>query len=179
VKLNHPLAWRRLIAIYGPLVYRWSRQAGLQVSDVDDIVGDVFVDLVTGVDRFENDGNPHSFRRWLRTITTRKIQLHFRRQNARPVPSGGSSANVRLQTVANDHSADEDPRDEVDWVRQQAAKILRDDCQPRHWQVFQRSVLNGEVPEEVATALGMSVWSVYKIRSRLLHRLRSELDELS
>ena len=36
-----------------------------------------------------------------------------------------------------------------------------------------------DAPADVAKAAGMTVWAVYKARSRVLHRLRTELDELS
>ena len=33
IKAHEPEAWRRLLHRYGPLVYRWCRQAGLRESD--------------------------------------------------------------------------------------------------------------------------------------------------
>jgi DNA-directed RNA polymerase specialized sigma24 family protein len=34
-------AWHRLVATYSPLVYAWSRRAGLQPSDASDLVQEV------------------------------------------------------------------------------------------------------------------------------------------
>ncbi len=92
---------------------------------------------------------------------------------------GGSTARLRLDgLVANVLPEDEvAKRDEIDWVRQQAMRILQDDFKPAHWQIFRRCVLEGEAPADVARAMGMTVWAVYKARSRILHRLRVELDD--
>lgn len=179
VKSNESDAWQRLVRIYAPLVYRWARTAGLQEADANDIVGEVFVDVVQGVTRFEKDGEAHSFRRWLRTVASRKMSKHLYRQKARGHVTGGSTANVRLQQVEGQIPADSlRLKDEADWVRQRAMQILKGDCSPAHWAVFEQVVLCGRDPSEVAEASGLTVWAVYKVRSRLLHRLRLELDEL-
>ncbi len=180
VKSHDEDAWRRLVRIYGPLVYCRSGRSGLQGSDAEDIVGDVFADLAKGVELFQADGNAHSFRRWLRTIVSRKIKKHVSKMNSQPLVSGGTTANLRIQALVADVFCDEETSDEVDWLRQRAAKVLKDNCKPLHRQIFQRTILDGQSPEEVAQALEVKVWTVYyKVRSRLLHRLRAELDELS
>jgi RNA polymerase sigma-70 factor (ECF subfamily) len=38
VKANEATAWRRLAALYTPLVYSWARRAGLQAEDAADVV---------------------------------------------------------------------------------------------------------------------------------------------
>ena len=38
--------------------------------------------------------------------------------------------------------------------------------------------MQGEAPADVAADLQVSVWAVYKARSRVLQRLREELDGL-
>lgn len=179
VKSQDQDAWRRLVRIYGPLVYRWARKTGLQAADAEDIVGEVFADLVRDVGRFQKDGEPHSFRRWLHTITSRKLLKHLHKASSRPAPRGGTTAHFGLQGVAAQADAGENPemQEEIDWVRQHAMKILQGDHKPEHWQVFRRVVLEGHTPAEVAKAIGMTVWAVYKVRSRVLHRLRTELDE--
>jgi len=174
-----PDAWRRLVKIYGPLVYRWARRSGLQVADAEDTVGDVFTDVLQGIARFRFDGSPHSFRRWLRTVCSRKVKKRIQQVRSQPMARGGSTARLRLDgLVANVLPEDEvAKRDEIDWVRQQAMRILQDDFKPAHWQIFRRCVLEGEAPADVARAMGMTVWAVYKARSRILHRLRVELDD--
>ena len=174
-------SWRRLVRIYGPLVYRWARTSGLQTADAEDIVGDVFADVLNGIERFRFDGNPHSFRRWLRTVCSRKVQKRIQQVRSQPAVLGGSTARLRLNGLVADALPEEDVarQDEIDWVRQRAMRILQDDFKPAYWQVFRRCVLEEDAPADVARAMGMTVWAVYKARSRILHRLRVELDEFA
>jgi RNA polymerase sigma-70 factor (ECF subfamily) len=180
VKSQDPDAWRRLARIYGPLVYRWARTSGLQAADAEDIVGEVFAGVVIAVERFRHDGLPHSFRRWLRTIASRSVMKSLRKRNSRPVVTGGTTAAVHVQSLADEafHERQLETQDEIEWLRQRAMRIIQDDYKPSYWEVFRRVSLEGEAPAEVARAKGMSVWAVYKVQSRILNRLRAELDEL-
>jgi RNA polymerase sigma-70 factor (ECF subfamily) len=42
IKVHDPDARRRLVVIYGPMVYGWCRRAGLQPNDAMDMVQEVF-----------------------------------------------------------------------------------------------------------------------------------------
>lgn len=181
VKSQDPDAWRRLASIYGPLVYRWARTSGLQAADAEDIVGEVFAGVLKTVERFQHDGRPHSFRRWLRTMAWRSVMKSLQKRRSRPVATGGTTAAVHVQGLAEEgiHEQQLETRDEIEWVRQRAMQIIQDDYRPSYWEVFRRVSLEGEAPAEVAKAAGMSVWAVYKVQSRILNRLRAELDELA
>jgi len=179
VKSQDQEAWRRLAWIYGPLVYRWARKSGLQAADAEDIVGEVFADVVRAVGRFQHDGRPHSFRRWLRTLTANNVLKHLQKASSRPGASGGTTASLRVRDllVEDSHEQKLETQDEIEWVQQRAMRILQDDYKPPYWEVFRRVTLEGEAPATVARSEGMSVWAVYKVQSRILHRLRVELDE--
>lgn len=179
VKSQDPDAWRRLARIYGPLVYRWARTSGLQAADAEDIVGEVFASVVIAVERFRHDGRPHSFRRWLRTMASRSVMKSLHKKRSRPVATGGTTAAVHVRSLAEDglHEEQLETQDEIEWVRQRAMKIIRGDYKPSYWDVFRRVSLEGEAPAEVAKTEGMSLWAVYKVQSRILHRLRAELGE--
>ena len=56
-----------------------------------------------------------------------------------------------------------------------AARERQDD---RTWKAFWRSAVEGDRPADVAADLGVSVWAVYKARSRVLQRVRTELEGL-
>ena len=42
VQADDSEAWSRLVRLYGPVVYRWARQAGLQPNDAADVAQAVF-----------------------------------------------------------------------------------------------------------------------------------------
>ncbi|MFH1922159.1 MAG: sigma factor [Planctomycetota bacterium] len=41
--------------LYGPAVYRWARQAGLQASDAADVVQEVFTNVAADIATFRRD----------------------------------------------------------------------------------------------------------------------------
>ena len=43
---DQPDAWPRFVGIYTPLLYFWARRLGLQNTDADDLVQDVFTTLI-------------------------------------------------------------------------------------------------------------------------------------
>src|SRR5579884_1420898 len=55
-------AWRRMSALYGPMVYRWARQSGLQSQDAADVVQEVFRSVATHLAGFHRDHPGDSFR---------------------------------------------------------------------------------------------------------------------
>ena len=55
---------------------------------------------------------------------------------------------------------------------------MRTDFEPQTWQAFWRTTIQGESPSDVAAELGVSKWTVYKAKSRVLQRLRDEFDDL-
>src|SRR3954454_6421981 len=68
VKRGDPDAWGRLARLYGPLVYAWCRQAGLQPADAEDVLQDVFVTVAARVGEFRHGRAGDTFRGWLWTI---------------------------------------------------------------------------------------------------------------
>ena len=56
--------------------------------------------------------------------------------------------------------------------------LVRAEFENRTWEAFWRTAVEGHAPAHVAEDLGMSVPAVYKAKSRVLRRLRQELDEL-
>lgn len=51
-RLADPEAWRRLTTLYGPLVYRWARQSGMQPDDAADVMQEVFQAVTLNLAKF-------------------------------------------------------------------------------------------------------------------------------
>ena len=49
VRAGRPDAWRRLVDLYGPAVYRWCRQLGVSQADAADVVQEVFAAVAADV----------------------------------------------------------------------------------------------------------------------------------
>jgi RNA polymerase sigma-70 factor (ECF subfamily) len=59
-----------------------------------------------------------------------------------------------------------------------ALELMQSHFQPATWKACWECVVNGRSPVEVAAQLGISVNAVYIAKSRVLSRLRQELDGL-
>ena len=60
------------------------------------------------------------------------------------------------------------------WV----ARQIRVDFRPPNWQAFWKTTVDGLSPQRVAKDCGMSIAAVYTAKSRVLARLRDELERM-
>ena len=181
VKGHDGEAWRRLAHLYGPLVYQWCRQQGLQASDAEDVVQEVFLTVAAKVPLFRHDRPDDTFRGWLWTITRHKLGHWIRRQRVKEQPAGGTDAQRRLQAAAMPEelsgSASANDAGAVAGVYQRALQLIRTEFEDRSWEAFRRLVLEGQGAADVAADLGMTRNAVYVTKSRILRRLREVLGD--
>jgi RNA polymerase sigma-70 factor (ECF subfamily) len=59
-----------------------------------------------------------------------------------------------------------------------ALALIRGDFEPRTWAAFWRSAVEGATAAEVSSELNLSIDAVYQAKSRVLRRLREELQGL-
>lgn len=179
VKLQEPEAWRRLAELYGPLVYRWCRQSGLQGEDAADVVQEVFIAVATGIAGFRGQRVKGSFRAWLRTVTRNKVYDHFRGLRGEAEAEGGTTAQEKLAQVPEPiEFSDDTPREAEHAFWRRAVEFVRAEFEDRTWQAFWQVAVDGRSPADVAEALEMTVDAVYQAKSRVLRRLRQELSDL-
>jgi RNA polymerase sigma-70 factor (ECF subfamily) len=166
-------AWGRFVDLYSPLLYHWACRMGSPAQDAADLVQEVFTTLVQKLPEFQYDWQK-SFRGWLRTLTLNKWRDHLRRRAA--APHGGEAG---LAEVAAP------PEAEAVWEAEyqrrligQALRVMQTDFQPATWKACWALVVEGKPGHEVAAQLGLSLDAVYAAKSRVLRRLRQELDGL-
>jgi RNA polymerase sigma-70 factor (ECF subfamily) len=166
---NDQAAWSRFSALYGPLMYRWAANLGLQGADAADLVQDVFVQLLRVLPQFEYDRGG-TFRGWLRTL------LVNRWRDRRPAPPVLEPEEI--PAAAPDPAqavADEDDRQ---FLAGRALQLMQTDFQPATWKACWETVVEGRSVADVAAELEMTPAAVYIARSRVLRRLRQELAGL-
>jgi RNA polymerase sigma-70 factor (ECF subfamily) len=165
--------WGRFVRLYGPLLYRWARQACLDEADATDLVQDVFVILLQELPRFAYDPG-RSFRAWLKTVTLNCWRNRVKHQARAPArPGNGLLADVP--------APDDTLFEEQEYRRQllrQALDLLCDEFQPATWKAFCEHGLNGRPAAAVAAELGMTVGAVYAAKCRVLGRVREHLRGL-
>jgi RNA polymerase sigma-70 factor, ECF subfamily len=181
IKVDDEAAWHRLIDLYAPLVYRWCRRYGLPDQDAADVFQDVFQAVAIHIAGFRKEKEGDTFRGWLRTITRNKVRDQFRKSRREPAGEGGSEALNRLSALPDAPSADADDSGEKQADRGlfgHALSLIRTEFEPRTWQAFWLTAVEGRRPDEVSSELMMSPGAVRVAKSRVLRRLREELGEL-
>ena len=180
VRAGDPAAWEQLISLYAPLVFHWCRKWELQDQDIADISQEVFLSVVGHIAAFRKERKGDTFRGWLRTILRNKVHDHFRRLGQQGQGVGGTDAQRRFAQLSLPQQNEEAhvAREEERALFHRALDLIRAEFEPRTWQAFWQTTIDGRAPKDVAADLGMSPGAVRVAKSRVLHRLREELGDL-
>jgi RNA polymerase sigma-70 factor (ECF subfamily) len=167
--------------VFGPLVQSWVRKAGLQAHDADDLTQQVFSAAAKGIAQYQDSREiPHTFRRWLWGITRNHVIDFHKDREKQPQAVGGTKANLRMQQMPIDPFEEANAEDKKSVflnLARRAMELLKTDFEPLTWQMFHRTVINGEPTTQVAEELGVSTKVIRQARYRVLKRLREELGD--
>ncbi len=166
-------AWNHFIEMYTPLLFRWARRDGLQDADAADLVQEVLTLLFRKLPEFTYDRG-RSFHSWLRTVTRNKWRERLRRATVL-ITEGGSALDVA--PAVDDIAANEEAEYRQHLVAQ-ALAALKNEFPATTWTAFREVAVAGRPPAEVAREMGVRIGTVYAARSRVMSRLRRELDGL-
>ncbi|MEZ6133535.1 MAG: sigma-70 family RNA polymerase sigma factor [Pirellulaceae bacterium] len=188
---NDPEAWQRMVRQYSPLAYNYARHLGLAAHDSADIAQEALVAVFTCLGRFRTEKDSDGFRKWLRGIVRNKAREHLRSTFKRlDTATGGSNAQLRLSELAacdpnidmmNAGGQQTQPYKECGPVTEirRALTIIRGDFQESTWRAFWETAVNGMSASEVAIELKMSTVAVRKAKSRVIKRLKQELNQIN
>ena len=107
-------------------------------------------------------------------------QAAVRKLGREPGGVGGTDAQLRFAELP----APEPPEEENAGEQAERSlffrglELIRAEFEPRTWQAFWRTAVDGQAPKDVAAELAMSPGAVRVAKSRVLHRLREELGDL-
>lgn len=173
VRLHDPEAWRRLVHLYGPVIYVWGQRAGLQSHDASDVTQEVLHAVSSHIARFRRERPSDSFRGWLRIITANKIRDHFRAQQ-KLIASHDALEDV----PAPDPSSFDSSPSPADDIARRALELIQTEFEPTTWKAFLACVVSKLTAAQAAAELGLTVAAVHKAKSRVMNRLRRDLDGL-
>ncbi len=169
-----PQAWQRFVQLYTPLLFSWAHRLGVSESDSCDLVQDVFLLLFDKLPGFSPERFPR-FRSWLWTVLLNKYREQQRRRTRQP---------AQVADAVLDQLADVDnvaAWTEADYRRQlvnRALDLLQPEFSEQTWHLFQQYVVHERPAREVAAEQGVLLNRVHLAKSRVLQRLRRELEEL-
>jgi RNA polymerase sigma-70 factor (ECF subfamily) len=165
-------AWERFVQLYTPLLQMWARRLGLAEADAADLVQDVLTVLVEKLPAFRYDPAKR-FRGWLWTIF-----IHKARDRHRALPWESLDPPERADATVSDPAEELAEREYRGYLVRRALELIQAEFQPTTWQAFWQCITTEQSAAEVATYLGLSVDAVYQAKSRVLRRLRQDLDGL-
>jgi RNA polymerase sigma-70 factor (ECF subfamily) len=167
-------AWGRLVELYSPHLFLWACRAGLQGTEAADLVRGVFATVAEKLPAFAV-GRAGGFRASLRALA------HAERRELllkRPVPAGRPA--VLAEGLPPVPAAAEAlwEAEYLPLLLKAAAGLMQPDFPPAEWKACWGVTVEGRPAAEVARELGGTVPDVYAAESRVLRRLRQELDGL-
>lgn len=167
-------AWQRFTKLYQPAIYRSLVAKGLQHADACDLVQQVFLAVSNALQRRPHDPDQARFRTWLDRVI-RNIAINAVRHRARlPVPVE-TLDQLPIEGSSEEHLL------EQEYQRQRfalAAQKVQQEVSPQTWQAFWRSAILGQEIQQVADDLQCPRGSIYAARSRIIRRLKREVEIL-
>jgi RNA polymerase sigma-70 factor (ECF subfamily) len=173
-------AWKEFAELYVPLVYGFVRKHGLQEADAADVTQEVMCRVARAIRTLDYDPARGSFRGWLFTLV--RNQLHqFHRGGQRPDRACGGTS-IR-QVLHGQPAPEEDTAASWDQEYERrlfayAAAQIRGDFRDSTWQAFWLAGVEGKSAREVGEQLGLTVAAVYLAKSRVMARLKEQIQEL-
>ena len=174
---NQP-AWEEFVEIYTPLIYGYCRSRGLQEVDAADVAQESMRSVTRAIGKFEYNPQRGKFRNWLLTVVQSKLHNFLAQQQRQPALAGETT----LQHKIDSHSPHSDESAwEADYYRtifDWAAKRIRGEFQESTWQAFWQTTIDERDGKQVAESLSMSVGAVYVAKSRVIARLKQEIQSV-
>jgi RNA polymerase sigma factor (sigma-70 family) len=171
-------AWRQFVEIYTPLIYGYCRSRGLQESDAADVAQETMRAVAKAIGKFEYNPQRGKFRNWLLTIVQSRLHNFLAQRQRQPDLAGATT--LQLEIDRDSRPADQSAW-EADYYRtifNWAAGRIRGEFQESTWQAFWRTTIEERDGKEVAESLGLSVGAVYVAKSRVIARLKQEIQSV-
>ena len=171
------ISWKRLVDLYTPFLQRVLGAHAIHGADADDLLQEVFQVVTEKMPEFFHSGNRGAFRHWLRRVLTNRVKRFWKeRQKSHQLDEP-----TYLERL-------EDPNNELDqlweaehhqYLMKRLMELIEPEFKPTTWAAFHRQVVGQAKAREVATELGVTVNSVLIAKSRVLRRMRQELQGLT
>jgi RNA polymerase sigma factor (sigma-70 family) len=171
-------AWVQFEQVYGPLVYRFARKRGLQDADAADLSQIALTAVMETLRGGGYDRNRGTFRGWLFGLVRHQMQKYRGRNGRQPAGTGGTSMRQRLEAQPAP-AVEEEAVWDGEFERQMflaATERVRGEFHESSWLAFWQTAVEGRGAGEVGRVLGLSVGAVYTAKSRVLSRVKQEIE---
>ena len=166
-------AWDEFLEMYSTVVRRVARCRGMQSADSDNLVQEVMLKVAQSITGWLECEERGRFRPWLVRIAKNAAVDFFRLRASRPWDTMGSEVEeAPYETTKPCEIATlidlEYDRALFDW----ASKQVTESVEPKTWQAFWLTHVEGLSVQQAAEQLGVRVANIYFGRSRVMARLR-------
>jgi RNA polymerase sigma-70 factor (ECF subfamily) len=171
-----PERWREFDSIYRPMLLTFLRGQGLDDSEANDVVQDIFVKLLGKIQTYDRE--KCSFRSWLFAVAHHTLVDQARRRATQRKAIDGWVAQMLRATESDSVKMGQE------WVKLHRQKILvhalkrvRAHTSPRTWACFEQRLLRDRPGAQVGAELGLPSGAVFVNASRVLTRVRTVCQE--
>jgi RNA polymerase sigma-70 factor (ECF subfamily) len=168
-------AWSDFVDLYSPVVYGFARRQGLQDADAADLVQEVLRSVTRSVAKY--DQQKGRFRNWLMALVRHRLSDFWAARGREVAGSGDTGVLKHLEQIASQETAEQLWEQEYQQtVFRLAIARIRGGYEHSTWQAFWQTHVEGKTTREVAQSLGMSEGAVYIAKSRVLARLKQQVQ---
>lgn len=167
--------WDQFVSTYGPLIFQWCRNKGLQEHDARDVTQEVLLTWTRQASRFSYDPS-RTLRGYLRRLTHAAWCDWMERQRPWHRGSGDTEVIRSLGKLADREDLVTRLEREFDQERlEQVMRKVRARVEPSTWDAFRLLALEGMSGDEAADRLGMRRGSAFAARCKVQRLIRLEL----
>ena len=169
-------AWTEFTAIYYPLVFEICRRKGLQHADATDITQEVLSRVADAIATYRHDQSGSTFRGWLYCITRNLTVDFFRRRAKDPL---AAATDLPDWNQIKEPSVQESKEFQLEFRKRMfsvVAQSVQSQVAAKTWSAFWKTEVEGGDIESTAKALGMTRGAAYVARSRVVAKLRKEVQ---
>ncbi len=170
-------AWHEFASIYQPLIFKICCSRGMQHADATDVTQDVLARIAQAIEQFRYDQSGATFRGWLYRITRNMVADFFRKGKKDLLQHADRTTELRFD---KDPARDECREFQIEFQRQVftvVARQVQNQVKPQTWAAFWETEMENRHVESVASELEMTPGAIYVARSRVIARLRKEVQK--
>jgi RNA polymerase sigma-70 factor (ECF subfamily) len=171
-------AWTEFVAVYESFLRRLVQRQGVPDRHLADVTQQVLAAIAHSVSRWQDDGNPASFRRWASRVA-RNVVVKFMTRQRREIGGQGGTDLIELLNQVPDEAMNEQlnrryEHELIVW----AAEQVRHEFRATSWQAFWATLVEGRSVADVAAELNITPGSIYMARSRIMAKIQSKIAEV-
>lgn len=171
-------AWRSFVAAYAPRIVRWCRDWGIPDKEMEDVTQQVLLKLLKRMGGFRYDPS-RTFRGWLRTLVNHACSDFEAGSQSALSASGDSRVLAILQNLEARADLCRQIEEQFDLeLLEEAERRVRLRVAPSTWEAYRLTAVEGLSGTEVAARLKMKVANVFVAKSKVLKRIRDEVQSL-